>query len=80
MENFLLCVLCVSVVSRLDGIGRAPFEDGASVMGRFAGLADLSAVIDEDVGKAAPSLLGEQFFQIFLNLVRILVFSKTKSG
>jgi hypothetical protein len=45
----LLCVLCVSVVRELDGIGRAPFEDGASVMGRFTGVADFPAVIDEGV-------------------------------
>ena len=44
-----LCVLCVSVVSYLNGIGGAPFEDGASVVGRFTGLTDLPAVIDENV-------------------------------
>ena len=42
-------------------------------MGRFSCLADLSSVIDQEVGKTAPSLSGKDLSNILFNLIRVLV-------
>lgn len=47
-------------------------------MGRFSCLADGPSVIDENIRETAPSVLWEQFFDIFFNFVRVLILRKSK--
>ena len=46
---------------------------------RLSRFADSAAVIDEDVRETSPSLFGKEFFQIFLDLIGIMVFGEIQS-
>jgi len=62
-----------------NGIGRAEIEHGTSRVIRFSGLANSTAVVNQDVGKPAPTVLGQKRSQILFNFVGVLVFRQAQS-